>query len=216
MQIARGLQGFFSSQIIAILAAILFPVFARAREKARQASCLANVKQISLGLLQYVQDYDERFMYYGFGSYTVSPWIFWPHQVQPYIKNWQVMDCPSNPYAGQSMTYHGMFYPNWTTYGVTSTLWQTSTGYKLAKIESPAEKYMLFDSNHPALGDVRAILTSTSCGQWSCGKNVATTHQWLVPHNDGVNIGFCDGHAKWEAGNTVWGKYSWALNPSAS
>ncbi len=73
--------------IIAILAAILFPVFARAREKARQSSCLSNVKQITLAGLMYIQDYDERFPYYARGSYTVDPWIFWPHQWEPYTKN---------------------------------------------------------------------------------------------------------------------------------
>ena len=52
--------GFFDSHIIAILAAILFPVFAKAREKARQASCVSNVKQIGLGILMYASDYDER------------------------------------------------------------------------------------------------------------------------------------------------------------
>ena len=78
--------------IIAILAAILFPVFARAREKARQSTCLSNVKQIGLAILMYVQDYDERMpMLYDLGT---------PRQgiirtTQPYTMNWQVHDCPS-------------------------------------------------------------------------------------------------------------------------
>ncbi len=200
--------------IIAILAAILFPVFARAREKARQAACLSNVKQIALGMLMYIQDYDERFPYYAMGSYDVSPWVFWPHQLQPYIKNWQVYSCPSSRYSG-SMTYHDTYYPVRPNYGFTNELWRTSGGFPLAQIRRPAEKYMCFDSNHPALGDVRAILTASECRQWKCGKNVYTTHQWLVPHNEGVNIGFCDGHAKWLSGNTVWSNYSWAMNPDA-
>ncbi len=200
--------------IIAILAAILFPVFARAREKARQTSCLSNVKQMSLGMLMYVQDYDEKFPYYAQGSYTVDPWVFWPHQLQPYIKNWQVYRCPSSPY-GAEMTYHGTYYPQRPCYGVTNELWRTATGFQLARVERPAEKFMLFDSNHPALGDIRAILTSSRCSQWSCGLNVSTTHKWLVPHNEGVNIGFIDGHAKWQSGNTVWDNYGWKMNPDA-
>lgn len=88
--------------IIAILAAILFPVFARARENARRSSCTSNMKQIGLGILQYVQDYDEKYPaltrksgtnYFNGGS---VPWIYWQFQVQPYIKSSQVFSCPSN------------------------------------------------------------------------------------------------------------------------
>ena len=79
--------------IIAILAAILFPVFARAREKARQASCLSNLKQLGLGLMMYAQDYDERLP----GTYTMvppGPWplVFWPQIILPYVKNTQIGD----------------------------------------------------------------------------------------------------------------------------
>jgi len=96
--------------IIAILAAILFPVFAQARESARTISCLSNVKQISLGLLMYVQDYDERFpLWGGQGEDTGNPlfgkpdpddppqiyhYTGWDKVVYPYIKNRQVFQCP--------------------------------------------------------------------------------------------------------------------------
>ena len=79
--------------IIAILAAILFPVFARARENARRASCQSNLKQIGLGILQYSQDYDER--YTPTEVYT-TPSTTWPILVQPYVKSTQVFACPSN------------------------------------------------------------------------------------------------------------------------
>ena len=76
--------------IIAILAAILFPVFAQAREKARQTSCLSNQKQIGLGIMQYVQDYDETYPYFQMNQAKltggVEP-IAWTTVVQPYIKN---------------------------------------------------------------------------------------------------------------------------------
>jgi len=198
--------------IIAILAAILFPVFARAREKARQTACLSNVKQMALGMLMYVQDYDEHFPSYAQGSSSVSPWVFWPHQLQPYIKNWQIYQCSSNGIRETNSLYHGTTYPVRPTYGVTNELWKDSR--LLAEIKSPAEKFMMFDSNHQALGDVRAILTSSKCAQWSCGLMVRDTHAWLVPHNAGANIGFCDGHAKWLQGNTIWGAYqSGAMSP---
>jgi len=95
--------------IIAILAAILFPVFAQAREKARTTSCLSNLKQIGLAVMQYTQDYDE--------SYPCNSWdtppigttdtdggnpgfqtaMNWPFKIQPYLKNRQVFVCPSDP-----------------------------------------------------------------------------------------------------------------------
>ena len=81
--------------IIAILAAILFPVFARARENARRASCQSNLKQIGLGILQYTQDYDERFPLSRY-SPGVNISRSWHYTVQPYMKSTQVFSCPSN------------------------------------------------------------------------------------------------------------------------
>jgi prepilin-type N-terminal cleavage/methylation domain-containing protein len=75
--------------IIAILAAILFPVFAKAREKARQISCASNEKQLGLGIIQYVQDYDERFPDYA-GDYG------WAGQIYPYVKSTGVYKCPDD------------------------------------------------------------------------------------------------------------------------
>jgi len=78
--------------IIAILAAILFPVFAQAREKARQASCISNNKQVGLAILQYVQDYDENMP-----SGRNQPGLGWANQTYPYMKNTQVYKCPDDP-----------------------------------------------------------------------------------------------------------------------
>ncbi|RYX83328.1 DUF1559 domain-containing protein [bacterium] len=86
--------------IIAILAAILFPVFARARENARRASCQSNLKQIGIGILQYVQDYDERypaggtFYYANLGGVNVAQ--TWDLTIQPYLKSYQIVTCPSD------------------------------------------------------------------------------------------------------------------------
>lgn len=201
--------------IIAILAAILFPVFARAREKARQTSCLSNVKQIALGMLMYIQDYDERFPYFASGSSSVDPWICWPHQLQPYLKNWQIYQCPSSPYGGE-MNYHGTLYPIRPSYAFVNSLWSSNPPYSLAVVQSPASKFMMADSNHPVLGDIRGFLTASACGQWTCGRNVASTQKWEVPHNDGINIGYVDGHAKWMNGNAAWAQYNaGAMNPTA-
>jgi type II secretory pathway pseudopilin PulG len=80
--------------IIAILAAILFPVFARAREKARQSSCLSNVKQINLSVNMYVQDYDET-MPLGVAGMPPGAIYLTYELLDPYIKNTQVWECPS-------------------------------------------------------------------------------------------------------------------------
>ena len=87
--------------IIAILAAILFPVFARARENARKTSCLSNLKQIGLGVLQYTQDYDERYpmRYYG-GAGNFQQANSWRRQIFPYVKSTQLFSCPSNTRNG--------------------------------------------------------------------------------------------------------------------
>jgi prepilin-type N-terminal cleavage/methylation domain-containing protein/prepilin-type processing-associated H-X9-DG protein len=83
--------------IIAILAAILFPVFARARENARRASCQSNLKQIGLGIMQYTQDYDEKLpgRLIGYDTDTVN-YKTWREVVQPYVKSTQIFACPSN------------------------------------------------------------------------------------------------------------------------
>ena len=94
---SRGKSGFTLIEllvviaIIAILAAILFPVFARARENARRASCQSNLKQIALGIKQYTQDYDERFPLAISGGSVYG----WADAVQPYLKSTQIYQCPS-------------------------------------------------------------------------------------------------------------------------
>jgi prepilin-type N-terminal cleavage/methylation domain-containing protein/prepilin-type processing-associated H-X9-DG protein len=83
--------------IIAILAAILFPVFAKAREKARQTSCLSNLRQLGSALQQYTTDYDGRFPP-SWGASNAWNWgTHWPTQLYPYSKNHQIYDCPTSP-----------------------------------------------------------------------------------------------------------------------
>ncbi len=205
--------------IIAILAAILFPVFARAREKARQTSCLSNVKQLSLGMLMYIQDYDEMFP-----TWSGAPSPLWAHQIQPYVKNWQIYKCPSNDlWSAAPAVWGGQTFPaGLPNYCFTYPLWDgrpAPQGHgaptRLAVIQTPADKYMCFDANSLIFGSEGGILSSSVCAQWSCGSNIATTHQWKVPHNGGVNIGFIDGHAKWQSADTVWDNHEWKLNPKS-
>jgi prepilin-type N-terminal cleavage/methylation domain-containing protein len=88
--------------IIAILAAILFPVFAQARERARMSVCLSNTRQIGTALMLYVQDYDETFPYirfHGGGAQKGRFTLIWKNVVRPYLKSVDVYACPSNPYS---------------------------------------------------------------------------------------------------------------------
>jgi prepilin-type N-terminal cleavage/methylation domain-containing protein/prepilin-type processing-associated H-X9-DG protein len=99
--------------IIAILAAILFPVFAQAREKARQASCLSNLKQTGLAVMMYDQDYDETYPKAEFwdGNSSFGNYYMWGSQlcIQPYIKNLDVYKCPSDSFtAGHDAAYYGL------------------------------------------------------------------------------------------------------------
>src|SRR5687767_14059575 len=114
--------------IIAILAAILFPVFAQARESARRTSCLSNTKQIGMGLMQYVQDYDETLVLNNNEPTTTKAW---PDLLQPYIKSGQVFVCPSSTRRAaapvdQNLTHENRpvayalnnVYFNWDTVGM--------------------------------------------------------------------------------------------------
>src|SRR2546428_7055140 len=83
--------------IIAILAAILFPVFAQARDRARMSACVSNMRQIGSGLMMYAQDYDETFPYTFFTE--KEPIYVWKNAVRPYIKSVDVLMCPSNPWS---------------------------------------------------------------------------------------------------------------------
>jgi prepilin-type N-terminal cleavage/methylation domain-containing protein/prepilin-type processing-associated H-X9-DG protein len=84
--------------VIALLAAILFPVFAKARENARRASCQSNLKQIGLGLLQYIQDYDEVLpsAAYGTTDKNNESYTRWQDVIYPYVKSEQIFNCPSH------------------------------------------------------------------------------------------------------------------------
>src|SRR6266542_3391406 len=88
--------------IIAILAAILFPVFAQAREKARMSACVSNLRQIGTALMMYVQDYDETYPYIRFHGDTAEKGrrtYVWKNAIAPYLKNKGVLACPFNPYS---------------------------------------------------------------------------------------------------------------------
>jgi prepilin-type N-terminal cleavage/methylation domain-containing protein/prepilin-type processing-associated H-X9-DG protein len=182
--------------IIAILAAILFPVFARAREKARQTSCLSNMKQLTLAALAYVQDYDEMTMRtnnvvssYTLPSGNVSPSrnCLWMYQVYPYVMNVAVFDCPSHSYRWNPDAYDASF-----GYGMSEYV----SARPLAKISHPPETIWFLDCRY-YLGDWDVVADPDA----SSGSDNA--YEPTNKHNEGSNYGFLDGHAKWMKAGTA-------------
>lgn len=210
--------------IIAILAAILFPVFAQARSKARQMACLSNLKQLSSAGMMYVQDYDERFpgLYGGFGTNNVAGDPV--NTMQPYIKNWNAFFCPDrftvrgncrNPNLGfppggtRCMGYgynwgsgHRSRPPDlWTKQdGLIRQINGSRTFYEgvsLAEVAEPARCFFYGDTND----DPRQTLWRDVMPGVRHPTN--PTRDWngnaYEPprHSDGNNFAYVDGHAKW-------------------
>jgi prepilin-type N-terminal cleavage/methylation domain-containing protein/prepilin-type processing-associated H-X9-DG protein len=126
--------------IIAILAAILFPVFAKAREKARQSSCQNNLKQISIAWMQYYQDYDERTVP---GIINFGPGLAgWAQLIQPYIKNSQAFQCPSDDNTTGLGNLNGTYVPApfHSSYALSFDLMATNEqgGIGISSVEAPA------------------------------------------------------------------------------
>ena len=173
--------------IIAILAAILFPVFAKAREKARTSSCQSNLKQIGLAITQYVQDYDETLPQRYMGAEAYS----WRVCVSPYLKSTQVFACPSNP-QNKSLCMAGI-YPN--SYGANgqdgqNTPFSRSGPVSLAAIDAPAQ----------------LIFVAETRAGWSEAPVMAYSGTWFFGGHTGMgNFAFADGHVKsmkWAATGT--------------
>lgn len=169
--------------IIAILAAILFPVFAKAREKARQASCLSNVRQLATAQMSYFQDYDEMLFY----SYWEGLSYWSQDTLQPYIKNTQVMYCPSAPTQFPGYGRSQQHLPYRSIY--------SATVYSLGDIKRPAEVVMLCDS-YPTSGWNTMFTYCPVCSP-------TLTNCISDRHNNGANVCFHDGHAKWMSVTTL-------------
>jgi prepilin-type N-terminal cleavage/methylation domain-containing protein/prepilin-type processing-associated H-X9-DG protein len=181
--------------IIAILAAILFPVFARAREKARQSSCLSNMKQLGLAALMYTQDYDEILPRddhdsNGDGDENEGD-ATWRGMINPYCKNSQVFICPSHKPAATVFDGRWNDLTQNASYG-----WNVAhhepgaptpvyTGIALAQLQDASSVILIFESNG-----------SHQVGPFS-NERWVPTDAWALRHNGGANYAFADGHAKW-------------------
>lgn len=191
--------------IIAILAAILFPVFAKAREKARQTSCLSNLKQLGTSALMYVQDYDECLFGHIQGTRSTfyppsGDYLNWPQQIYPYLKNEQLLACPSNSTA---TFVYAPLNPKDYNFGYGMNYWLTYYYYAatLADLKLPAETIWFTDSNYYLVYPTYYLFTYPADPTY--GQNGSARLQ--LRHNDGVNCTFVDGHSKWMNRQTIEG-----------
>jgi len=173
--------------IIAILAAILFPVFAKAREKARTTSCTNNLRQLGMGMLMYSQDYDERLPIGYRGPTWCADFASWKQLILPYVKNTQLFICPS---AGEKYPCPaGSQLPYTATYG-TNAYWSESGIYALASFTQPSRTFLIGEN-----GDGDWVVEPP---QGQCTGAVWTQPGWIAfPHTDGSVWAYADGHAKW-------------------
>jgi prepilin-type N-terminal cleavage/methylation domain-containing protein len=217
--------------IIAILAAILFPVFAQAREKARMISCLSNMRQMGLALRMYSQDYDETFpniRLYGLdGTDPNATVITWRNVVVPYIKSVGIYRCPSNPKSRENdgdgwQTAANKIMPR--SYGMNATDttwvpldWNDGSGWvdfsplSDARITRPAD-YILIGENTSSDADINVEWTFNVC-------NRSFQHQGNPQNGPGTmsNWIFADGHAKamtWKQTLLPLPQNKWQIDPN--
>ncbi len=187
--------------IIAILAAILFPVFAQAREKARSINCLNNMRQLGTGFAMYTQDYDECLIPLAIGqpapagSIIASAQTWWPDLLQPYVKNRQIFRCPSLPPNRFGIAYNHPELGYWL-----------GGGLSLASIDKPTDTAALADAatianpNEPDPDKWVAASGNSDSYFFRTPNNVPhytdSPSRVVNRHQGMTNVVFVDGHAK--------------------
>jgi prepilin-type N-terminal cleavage/methylation domain-containing protein/prepilin-type processing-associated H-X9-DG protein len=200
--------------ILALLAAILFPVFARARENARRTSCQSNLKQIGLGLLQYTQDYDEtltRSFYGTAGDSDNAANYKWMDAIFPYVKSEQLFTCPSDSASNKRYQYHrniaaGQSSINYGSYGLNGAYGapgdnQTPPRSAAADLAVPAATAWVTDNNNaPSTanpgGSQGFFWTNATANPPVSTPSPRQLQNIVERHLDTTGILFCDGHVK--------------------
>jgi len=214
--------------IIAILAAILFPVFASAREKARSISCLAHMRQIGTAVAMYAQDYDETLVP---GNVAGGFGVYFDALLNPYIKSANIWTCPSVTTATDTQTksigMNEVVAVPFTRFKPTPGPWNAIA---LADVESPADLIVMNEvlpnvsggdssfgtgSFGQAFQACRAVLTEQASGPINPNSTVGATRLVApyVRHQGGSNYAFADGHAKWSKPQaTLVPRVKWFVN----
>ena len=186
--------------IIAILAAILFPVFAQARGKARQTACSSNARQMGLGVQMYLQDYDECFPLAA--SATATGFVNWHHFVDPYVRNKQIWICPSTDLPlrdslGNAVCHYGLnaYYLNVGIDPANPFSLNNAPGISLAMVGAPTSTILLADTR-----GIPGKLTPSHLSTYLLPPSLADADFWGRPdprHSEGVILAFLDSHVKW-------------------
>jgi prepilin-type N-terminal cleavage/methylation domain-containing protein len=204
--------------IIAILAAILFPVFSQAREKARTISCLSNCRQLGLAITMYADDHDEAYpcsCMQGMMGMEMANMQSWLDTTQPYIKNWGIFRCPSDSS------------PLWSTMASMGTPRRSSYGFNayFIPVDPPYYGMQMAGINRPA----QCILVTELADAWAqdffepmyWGNPPKVTDSTMQPmewnmltqqplstaitrHQQGANYVFAEGHAKFQRFTQTW------------
>ena len=203
--------------IIAILAAILFPVFAKAREAARKSTCQSNLKQIGSGLMMYVQDFDERYPIIRGGN--TAAFADWRGAIYPYTKNTKIFICPSNdtnaqnPYVGdcQNVTLAPGVPQVYMSYGFATINGNNpvANGFSYGG-GTPGALESMIQATADQLTVVESTTSCTDFCEW-CGGSAGPNGQ--TAHSGVSNVLYADSHVKagkW--GNTMNNRNQWAFD----
>jgi prepilin-type N-terminal cleavage/methylation domain-containing protein/prepilin-type processing-associated H-X9-DG protein len=195
--------------IIAILAAILFPVFARAREAARKTACINNLKQLGTGVMMYAQDYDETMPSANFGTMASTPigasygWSYIWAILDPYLKNQGILACPSatKKLVGPAPQIN-------VSYGYNEYVYDQSRGYN---------SLAALSNNQYGVASLAIIADSRQTGifnDWDSAGTGSVTYPTnflarnllandSMPRHEGANFVYADGHAKFSAAGAI-------------
>src|SRR5579871_1790353 len=186
--------------ILSILAAILFPVFAQAREKARQAACASNMRQMGLGVQMYTQDYDERLPLAA--TATATGFLNWHHFVDPYVKNKQIWVCPSTDLPiknifGDLVCHYGFnsYYLNEGVDPKNVFTLNNAPGVTLGAVAEPAKTVLLADTR-----GIDGLLPANHLSTYVLPPSQPDADFWGRPdprHTGGVIVSLLDSHVKW-------------------
>ncbi len=193
--------------IISLLAAILFPVFSLVRENARRSSCQSNIKQISLGVMQYIQDYDES---YPLRDQGVTNKGIWPVLIQPYLKNTAVYQCPSDSdrtlFGAAPNDFHLSYIGNSETNLAGFGIFGVSDGIRVAEVASPATTISIADKGYKFIATAPYVDRATVLANYKVTyllvhptSGAVTTGAYIGPadrHLDTAVVGYADGHVK--------------------
>ena len=217
--------------IIAILAAILFPVFAQAREKARQTACLSNQKQIGTAFMMYTQDYDENLPSWPFNSIGVNPtfsapgnwgWAMWVDTVMPYTKNREVFSCANGPRTDAyrrgpepavanralvHLAYNEYLMDSGRGFSTLAALSNSTNGVAEVSLVSESVTAGIYQDWSDGNTQVAGKSAPFSLYRLYCTNGISNGGQTCTSrHSDhGINVIFADGHAKFVPGGRIQG-----------